>query len=122
MRTLALAALLAVPVLAHAAPPAGVDPNGPAAKWVEKWLNAYQTLCCGIDSDCRPTAVVPSETGPTGWKAWISREKYGPTAPDGWVDVPQSAFDKSSEGNPTGVSWACWYAMQVRCVAIGSGT
>jgi len=129
---LALAALLVAlfECAARAAPPPGVDPNGATARWVSRWENAKQMGCCGITSDCRPTAIRPSGTAESGFAAWIDKEKYGPSAPDKWVDIPAVAFshpedvnpgNTSSDDNVTGVDWACWFMMHVRCAALGAG-
>ena len=127
----ALIALL-LAASAHAAPPAGVDPNGPVAHWVSRWENAKKEGCCGLTSDCRPTAIRPTHLhAESGYDAWIDKEKYGPTAPDDWVAIPRAAFSNKAEvqdgatsgdDNVTGVDWACWYDHKVRCASLGSGT
>jgi len=106
---------------AFAAPPPGVSPTGPIADWVHSWHDTTGFPCCGIESDCRPTIVRPSDTSPSGYEAWISKDIYGPTAPDAWEPAPVTAFSRTSEDNPTGVSWACWYGNRVLCASLGRG-
>jgi len=114
-------ALWATPSLA--APPEGIDPAGPAARWVSGWRNGDGQSCCGYDSDCRRTFVRPTQKGaPSGWDAWIDKETYGPTAPDDWMPAPLKAIGGDGWANPTGVGWACWYDKDVRCISPGSAT
>ena len=118
-----VAAGLALAAPAAAAPPPGVDLDSPAAKWVQRWHNAERESCCGIDSDCRPTWVRPTQLGaPSGWDAWIDRETYGPTAPDDWRPAPRKAIGGNGDENPTGTGWACWFDKEVRCVSPASGS
>jgi hypothetical protein len=133
-----LVAVLAAPIFgvnASAAPPAGTDPNSPTSKWVKTLKTSDGHDCCGI-ADCRPTKIVPSETGETGLKAWIGREQFGDGAPDDWVDVPAKALNPTQDENPTGTSWVCYHSYaeyglksiiskwhgDILCATPGSGT
>jgi hypothetical protein len=106
---------------AQAAPPPGVSSTGPIADWVHRWRDTTGFPCCGLDTDCRPTVIRESDTSPSGFEAWIDKERFGPSAPDDWRPVPISGFSATSEENPTGSGWACWYRGQVVCAAHGRG-
>ena|ERR1035437_5736937 len=122
MRAALVAAALCVgAVVAYAAPPPGVSGTGPVAEWVHRWTDTTGFPCCGIESDCRPTIIRASETAPSGYEAWIGREQFGQDAPDDWRPIPVTAFSPTSEQNPTGASWVCWYGNRVLCASRSGG-
>lgn len=69
--------------------------------------------CCSI-ADCRQVQV-RRENGK--WFAFVSKELFGSTAPDDWLEVPEGVRASSrKEGaiRPYGAS-LCWYASSIRC-------
>lgn len=104
-----------------AAPPQGVDLNSPVARWVQSWHNGQYFSCCGIQSDCRPTQLRTDANAGSGWDAWISKDIYGPSAPDAWVPADQTSIGGNAENNPTPTGWACWYNNEVRCISAPNG-
>jgi len=106
---------------ALAAPPPGVSETGPIADWVKGWHDTTGFPCCGISTDCRPTVIRANPDAPSGFEAWIDEERFGPTAPNDWRPIPTTAFSATSEDNPTGTGWACWYGRRVVCAAHGRG-
>ena len=122
-------AVLAFGCIAFGAPPPGVSENGPIARWVRNWHDQTGFPCCGISSDCRPTKIRRLNDG--GYEAWIGKEQYGDDAPDAWRQIPASAFthvpppsvpySTTSDDNPSGTGWACWYQGRVVCAALGTG-
>lgn len=106
---------------ALAAPPPGVSGTGPVAEWVKRWHDTTGFPCCGIESDCRPTIIRPNDAAPSGYEAWIGKEQFGTGAPDDWRPIPVTAFSPTSEQNPTGASWVCWYGNRVLCASRSGG-
>ena len=102
------------------APPPGVSLNGPIAQWVQHWTDTHGMGCCGIESDCRPTAIKPGDS-PSGYVAWIGKDQFGPTAPNDWEPIPTTAFSETSRDNPSGTNWACWWVGRVLCASFGLG-
>ena len=104
---------------ARAAPPEGVDPESPTAKWYRGLESNTGGSCCSL-ADCR--RVEARHGGPvggdgSGWQARL----------DGvWVDIPERAVLHNKE-NPTGESVACWTngsarGIYVYCFVKGSET
>jgi hypothetical protein len=114
-----LAGMVAAPVLAWAAPPAGSDPNSAAAAWFRGLRDVRGVSCCD-EADCRRTMIRPAGEGV---EAWIGREAFGGAAPDEWRAIP--AHELRSRGDrPAGVRGAivCFYAGRVACADVESGS
>ncbi len=67
------------PKHAHAAPPEGVDPNGPEAIWYRGARTPQCWGCCDI-ADGRPVLAEPDPKSPLGWRVLLA---------DGWHLVPE---------------------------------
>lgn len=119
--TLALAACLALPLPAYAAPPPGAAPSPAVAAWFNS-LRSVRTggLCCS-SADCRRTQVRVTPDL-LAVEAWIGREEFGPAAPDEWRRVPLEEIH--SRGNrPPGVEGAiiCFRSNAVLCADLDGG-
>lgn len=106
---------------AWADPPPGADPSGPVAAWFRGLKNARGISCCDI-ADCRATAVEHRDDG-TVW-ALISKEAFGPAAPDEWRQIPPQELGREHAPRPPGVrgSIVCFLGGMVRCADLESGT
>lgn len=93
---LALVPMLLFSTISYAAPPPGVDLNGPVAKWFESLKQPGTGVGCCSTSDCRP--VDADQGGKDGhFEAKIE---------DHWVDIPPSKV--LLVNNPIGKSVACY--------------
>lgn len=101
-----------MPVILAAAPP-GSDPNSDIAHWYQglKTPSNPDFSCCGQDTDCRPTDYRTSH-GPR--EVFISKKTFGPSAPDDWVVVPETAILHHHD-NPTGEAIVCWFLNHIIC-------
>ena len=120
-RPLALALCLAMAIASptRAAPPAGYDPNSALSVWLRTLRDVRGVGCCDA-SDCRRTAIRPTETGRV--EAWIGKEQFGDSAPDEWRLIPTVEL-RSREDRPPGVrgAWICFYGGKVMCADIEGG-
>lgn len=103
---------------AHAAPPAGTDPNSPVARWYRSLTEPSTGYGCCSVSDCR---VVNARTVGTHWEVFIDKATFGDTAPDAWVAVADDAV-LPPQPNPEGEPVACWHGGEVHCLVRASGT
>ena len=116
-KLLLIPAMLVLPLLARAEPPAGSNPNSPEAGWYRSLAQPKTGYgCCSI-ADCRPVAF-RADNG--HYTAFIDRQKF-PGGDDAWHDVPDAVVIRDRP-NPTGEAVACWYARQVRCFVLPSLT
>lgn len=103
----------AISASALAKPPAGADPR--MAPWFELLKTPSGMSCCGI-SDCREVEAESPLNSPDHkhWWALISRDLFGPQAPNRFIMVPDSALqiDDSDLFRPKGPV-ACWLGHQV---------
>jgi hypothetical protein len=107
--TAAALAGLCVSLCYAAPPPSGSEQEAilsPYGGWVRKLVNPITKQGCCDLADCR---AVPARVRDGHFQAFISRETYGPGAPDGWVDVPDDVV-LHERSNPVGLAVACWRA------------
>ena len=113
MRSIAVTAgaLLLATAAAHAAPPAGADPDSPTGQWFRSLVREDGMSCCA-ESDCRP--VAPNElraSGETGLEVRVESK---------WVEVPEYMIVRRDD-NPIGKSIICRSRAEVYCVVPYTG-
>jgi len=99
-----------------APPPVGTEDYNimmPYAAWVVQQKTQSGLSCCDI-ADGRPVNI---RSTAHGWEAYISKTKFGSSAPDAWLPIPDSAI--LHVANPTGVAVAWWYMGSIRCFVFG---
>ena len=101
--------------IARGAPPEGADQS--LAPWFKSLKTPSGTSCCDV-SDCRQ---VQTRTVGGDVEAFVTKDVYGPSAPDAWVKVPQSIWIRGRE-NPTGEPVLCWFLGRPFCYVDGNGT
>ena len=110
IRTLLAAALVALPLSAHAAPPPEWSEDwkimAPYRSWVEGQKQPTGVSCCSI-SDARPvdakivTVIDPDGVERTHWSAHIGPSHW-PGAPDKWIIIPDAQVNHTP--NPVGAA------------------
>jgi hypothetical protein len=121
MKYFLIAAVVAISTTAVAVPPSGVIVDPDTAQWYQSLRQPKtELLCCNI-ADCRPTDLRRSPDKSTEWQAYISKEIYGPDAPDIWMNIPADKI-LDHETNPTGRVVICWYQNQIYCAVLPSLT
>jgi hypothetical protein len=128
MRRSFLAPVVALALVAGAANAMSPPPIGsedwelmhPFSEWLRTQYNGHRPggWCCDL-GDARP---VQTRTRDGHVQAFLARAKFGPTAPDDWVDVPESAYvvDPATgirAENPVNVPvlWFNPWANQIQC-------
>jgi hypothetical protein len=101
---------------ALAVPPAGAhDPT--ISNWYGSLKQPGTNRGCCSEADCRPTELRQSPVKADEWQAFISKEMFGPDAPDTWVAIPNKMIlDKTD--NPTGRVVICWYQREIYCAVL----
>lgn len=103
----------------YAEPPEGSDSTSPIGKWFQSLFvpnSDYGEGCCS-NSDCRPVTARKINNG-EDWEAFISVDKFGPTAPNEWQRVPKESIITDPEilkRKPIDGAVLCWYLSKVRC-------
>jgi hypothetical protein len=103
----AAAAVIAIAVAAHGAPPPNADPA--LRPWFQSLVAPSGIHCCGPDTDCRTTAA---RIEGDHWQALLDPAIY-PQAGDlvktpTWIDIPAAAVLQRDD-NPTGEAVMCWH-------------
>jgi predicted RNA binding protein YcfA (HicA-like mRNA interferase family) len=102
-----LAFVGAVVFLAHASRARDSEhPPGMAPTATGRWYQSLQDIkgneCCAI-ADCRP---VIAHFKDSRWEVLVTKETWGPLAPDSWLPVPAEKLINRDD-NPIGKSVAC---------------
>jgi len=105
-------------VLAHAAPPPGIDPDSEISAWYqslnEPGMAPGHSYGCCTRADCRPVAerIVDDKI-----QVFIDKKTFNSPSSQGddrWHDVPPEKIIRGIS-NPTGEPIVCWYYDQVLC-------
>ena len=104
MRFLVLFALL--PLVAHAAPPPGADPNSPMAAWFKGLQQPHPGISCCSVADCRPV------------NARVIDGHYQVLHEGKWLPVKDDRI-LPQQSNPAGEPVACVYSGEVLCLVRG---
>ncbi|HEY1719849.1 MAG TPA: hypothetical protein VGG27_01290 [Magnetospirillaceae bacterium] len=109
--TITVLCVIVLASLAHAAPPAGADPNSPVGQWFQSLAREDGMSCCSM-SDCRPAQAddlrVSDDDG-----LQVKLESR-------WETVPEYKIVRR-EDNPIGKSVICKAPDEVYCVIPYSG-
>lgn len=109
-RFLIAATLMVTPVQAEPPPNA----TGEFSQYYKSLEVPYNepAKCCG-EADCREVEV-KRENGQ--WWAFVTKEVFGETAPDGWIPVPPEAvIQKDTQHHRPMAATLCWMNSKVRC-------
>jgi hypothetical protein len=109
--TIAAIAVIVLASLAHAAPPAGADPDSPVGQWFQGLARDDGMSCCEV-SDCRPIE--------TGELRYDDSDGLQVKVEAQWQDVPEYKIVRRSD-NPLGKSIVCRAKAEVFCVIPYSG-
>jgi hypothetical protein len=107
--TVAIAlALTLITAPASAKPPVGANPL--YAPFFKSLKQRNGASCCS-EADCRPTASRSPNQSPSGhWEAWIDKATFGKTAPNAWVQIPDSLVNDTQTTDPRPEdAIVCWY-------------
>jgi hypothetical protein len=91
--------------LAHAAPPAGADPDSELGRWFQSLKQPGSHVSCCSLSDCR---ITDYRAGKDGYEVLID-ERVVPGATPQWLPVPAEAV-LTGVSNPTGRAVVCAHA------------
>jgi hypothetical protein len=95
--------------------------NMPSTPESQAWYHSLQSPvnggnCCDV-ADCRTTELRRSKTDPTLWEAFISKEQFGPYAPDQWLPIPPAVI-LQHKTNPAGGPVICYYGQEIKCAVL----
>lgn len=108
-------ALFIAPSLAR--PPANEQIDPATSNWYQSLRQPKTGGGCCTFADCRPTELRQSPTDSSKWEAFISKELFGPDAPDAWMTIPDDKIIQHKD-NPTGRVVICWFNQQIYCAVL----
>lgn len=97
-------AFLCYTATARAEAPPGADPA--LAPWFHSLKIPGTSVGCCDEADCRPVDARKMRDG--HWQAFVDKKTFGDTAPDAYVDIPESAMTHRTD-NPLVRAVLCWY-------------
>jgi hypothetical protein len=106
-----------VTTVSWAHPPDNITTTPESRAWYHSLQSPSTGLhCCDI-ADCRTTELRRSKTDATLWEAFISKEQFGPSAPDQWLAIPPAVI-LQHKTNPAGGPVICYYGDEIKCAVL----